>query len=79
MARRKVIDVLSENWCVVSALTKGGMLPTTIVNYYMIYNTYKSYKGGTPSDRKTWTSDSMRISEKTVSRAIKEMEKIVDV
>lgn len=78
MARRKVIDVLSENWCLVNSLTKIGILPTTIVNYYTIYTTYNSYKGSKHSDKKTWTADSMRISERTVERAIKEMEKTIE-
>jgi hypothetical protein len=58
---------------------KMGLLPTSILNYYVIYSRYDYYRksGNYVGFSVLYTSDDFGISESTVYRAIKKMEEEV--
>jgi hypothetical protein len=55
---------------------KLGILPTSILNYYYIYSRFDYYRklGNYVCFAVLFTSDSCKVSESTVYRAIKNME-----
>jgi len=55
---------------------KIGLLPTSIVNYYVIYSRYDYYRklGNYVGFSVLYTSDNFGVSERTVYNIIKKME-----
>lgn len=72
----KVADLIKKDMPVIIKLAKIGAVSPNLINAYNIYVFYESLSNE-PSkmNRYTFTADSLRIDERTVMRAIKQMEK----
>lgn len=77
MVKKSVYETLSNNWDLLYTLSRVGLLPVTVIHYYKIYTCYKSYTSGLKRDKITWTSDAMKVCDKTILRAIKIMESYI--
>lgn len=75
MAER-VIDYIKKNYNVFCKFSKLGKIPNSIINEYNIYLYYQSTSHiKSKMQRYTLTSEAMRINEKSVRNAVKEMER----
>lgn len=74
----KLGDYITKNYDVVDKLLKSGKVPVSLKTEYEIYQ-YFNTTGHLKStmQRYTNTAEAMRVSERTVMRAVKEMRKIV--
>lgn len=72
----KVIDTVKQNLPVIKELFQIGKISGTVLNEVKIYDSYNNAKGG-KMERYNKVAEDMRVSEKTVIRVVKDMERDV--
>lgn len=78
--RKRIIDVLQEKAGSFRLMVKCGILPIHYLNYYEIYCFYSTLHNiEKKMDRYSFTAETLKTNEQIVMRAIKEMEREVDV
>lgn len=74
----KMIDFVEENYNIIQTLFSYGKVSQTLINEYHIYKEYQKLENAQSKMLKySIISDMLRISEKSVSRAVSNMEKEV--
>lgn len=69
---------IKSNWDVVNKLMKSGYVSISTKFHHDIYNYYKGTDGMKKKmDRYSATAEAMKTSERSVIRAIREMEKSI--
>lgn len=75
----KMIDFIEENYNIIQTLFSYGKVSQTLINEYHIYKEYQKLKDvDSKMLRYSIVSDLLRISEKSVTRAVSNMEKEVN-
>lgn len=74
----KVADYIESNLPVLHTLMKMRAVPLSFMNQYKIYMYYESLpESDAKMNRYEHTAISLRVSEKTVRNAVREMQKIL--
>lgn len=80
MARKKVVDYLQENMCVIRGLIKAGLFPMDIISQFQIYSFYvTTSKVKSKMDRYEFTAEQFKVSVSTIRTIVSKMEKTIDV
>lgn len=75
----KMIDFIEENYNIIQTLFSYGKVSQTLINEYHIYKEYQKLEDVQSKMMKySIISDMLRISDKSVIRAVNNMEKEVD-